>query len=171
MFPPLTCTLEQMCFTATQCFLWVLRSAVVKGLSLSARDPVDRSWSVSSHHEGQGQWWPLLAKLVITHRGCIHQLLWALHINVTPLLFSYISPLQETEQGRAGCVCSMSVIPIKVISLWSLISLSAYIIRVRTAGTYLDDRAAHWYCKADFKLPWSLNCSLKVESVGLRNKI
>lgn len=54
--------LEQMHFATTQCFLWALCSAVVKGLSVLSPDPVDQR-SVSSQDEGQGQWRILSAKL------------------------------------------------------------------------------------------------------------
>lgn len=75
--------------------------------------PLWRSWPVVNT--------PGWAGTVITHRGHIHHLLWVLHINSTPPPFSDISPLQETEQGRAGCVHSVQVIPPKVITLWSLL--------------------------------------------------
>lgn len=62
-----------------------------------------------------------LAGTAITHRGHIQCLQWILHIKSIAPLLSDVSPLQETEQGRAGCVCSMQVIPPKVISLSSLL--------------------------------------------------
>lgn len=63
-------------------------------------------------------------------------------LSVTPLPLSYISTLQETEQGSAGCVSSVQVIPPKVISLSGL----CYIIRVRAAGsTSMNNRALRWH--------------------------
>lgn len=102
---------------------------------------------------------PGLAGTAITHRGHIQRLHWILHIySILPLL-SDVSPLQETEQGRAGCVCSMPSIPPKVISLSSPLHN-----QTGTAGSlYLDNRAGQSYC-----IHWSCHGTWIISSLGVK---